>query len=449
MYHDKQNRFQYVVTSANVQSDARLGANLGSRDGFGELGDKTWDAVWESKVKIQPDGWTVEIRIPFFSLRFAKKPVQNWGVQFARVIRRTNESCYWNPVDPNVNGFVNQFGVLTGLENLKPPLRLSFSPYVSGAYRHVPDLDSGFVQNWTGSGGMDLKYGVSESFTLDATLIPYFGQVISDNLVNNLTHFEIFFQENRPFFTEGMEIFKKANLFNTRRVGAMPSKYNYVRYLAMSNPNWEIIRNPAEIQIYNAMEFSGRTKKKLGLGIFNAVTAPMYAKLRNKLSGKDTLINTEPLANYNVLVVDQALRGRSSLTFTNTNVMRNGSERDANVSAFDFSLFDKKNNYNLKGTARYSKIFVPSSITPTDGYNASLRFAKISGNWRYFIQGNEESARYNPRDLGFLQPPNEISYQGGFSYNNYKTAKFFSAIQTTALWPCISACTIRMLTIAL
>lgn len=419
-YNDNQNGFQFVVTSANVQSDARLGPNLGSSSGFGELGDKTWDAVWESKVQIQKDGWSVEMKIPYISLRFAKKDLQDWGIQFLRLVRRTNETCYWNPVDPQVNGIVNQFGNFTGLQNLQPPLRLSFSPYVSTGYRRSPDIGTGFTSTWLGSGGLDLKYGLNESFTLDATLIPDFGQVVSDNVINNLSPFEVRFQENRQFFTEGTEIFNKAGLFYSRRVGAIPSKYNSVRFFAVSNPDWEIIKNPSVTQLINATKFSGRTQKKLGIGIFNAVTSPMHARLRNIISGKDSTVETEPLANYNILVLDQALKGRSSVTFTNTSVIRNASGTDANVSALDFSFFDESNTYNFRGTARYSKIF---SSTPYDGYNATLRFGKVSGNWQYNIQGNVESANYNPRDLGFLQAANEISVNTNLGYYNFKPTK--------------------------
>ncbi len=419
-YNDKQNGFQFLVTSSNVQSDARLGPNLGSGGGFGDLGDKTWDAVWESKVQFQKDGWTVEMRIPYISLRFSKKDLQDWGIQFSRLIRRTNETVYWNKVDPQVNGFVNQFGKLAGLKDLQPPLRLSFSPYVSTGYRSSPDLGNGFTNTWLGSGGLDLKYGINESFTLDATLIPDFGQVISDNVINNLSPFEIRFQENRQFFTEGTEIFNKAGLFYSRRVGATPSKFYSTRFFAEINPEWEIVKNPSVTQLYNATKFSGRTNKKLGIGIFNAVTAPMHAKLRSRITGGDTLIQTEPLANYNILVLDQAMKGRSSVTFTNTNVIRNGSAPDANVSALDVSLFDRNNIYNWKGTARYSRIF---STNPYDGYNATLRFAKVSGNWQYSVQQAVLSARYNPRDLGFLQAENQVSTTATVGYYHFTPTK--------------------------
>ncbi|MDZ4793468.1 MAG: DUF5916 domain-containing protein [Bacteroidota bacterium] len=413
-YNDNQNGFQFVVTSANVQSDARLGPNLGS--GFGEYGDKTWDAVWESKVQMQADGWTVEMKIPYISLRFAKKDLQDWGIQFLRLIRRTNESCFWNEVKPEVNGFVNQFGNYTGLKDLLPPLRLSFSPYISTGFRSSPQV-IGFSNTWLGSGGMDVKYGINESFTLDATLIPDFGQVISDNVVNNLSPFEVRFQENRQFFTEGTEIFNKAGLFYSRRVGAMPEGYYDVRDFVAGDPNWQIVKNPSVTQLYNATKFSGRNNKKLGIGIFNAIEAPMEARIRNRVSGKDSLISTTGLTNYNIIVFDQALKGRSSVTFTNTNVIRNAEGRDANVTAIDLALYNKANTYAFNGTARYSKIWGTDDY---DGYNTTLKYGKISGNWRFYLQQVILSKKYDPNDLGILNTPNLINYRANVSYNQFK-----------------------------
>jgi hypothetical protein len=421
-YNDNQNGFQFIVTSANVQSDAKLGPNLGATDGgFGDYGDKTWDAVWESKVQLQKDGWTVEMKIPYISLRFAKKDFQNWGIQFLRLIRRTNETCFWNPVKPDVNGFVNQFGDYTGLQNLQPPLRLSFAPYVSTGYRSSPQ-SNGFSKNWLRSGGMDVKYGINESFTLDATLIPDFGQVVSDNVVNNLSPFEVKFDENRQFFTEGTEIFNKSNLFYSRRVGAIPSGYNRVRNFVAGNPNWEIKKNPSITQLYNATKFSGRTKNKLGIGIFNAVAAPMDARIHNNTTGKDSVIRTSQLTNYNIIVLDQALKGRSSITFTNTNVMRNANTRDANVTALDFSLFDKTNTFNIKGAGRYSKVF---STNGYDGYSTVIKAGKVSGSWQYYLQGNVESANYDPRDLGFLQNANKVNITKNITYKQFEPTNNF------------------------
>jgi hypothetical protein len=418
-YSDKQNGFQFLVTSMNVQSDARLGPNLGG--GFNDFGDKTWDAVWDSKVSMKQDGWVVEIMIPYISLRFPEKNLQDWGLQLLRFTRRNNESSFWSTVDPNVNGFVNQFGIYARLENIQPPLRLSFSPYISTGFRSVPDQGR-TNSEWLRSGGMDVKYGINESFTLDATLIPDFGQVISDNEVNNLTPFEIQFQENRPFFTEGTEIFNKSGLFYSRRVGARPSNYFAVNALDDNDPNIEILKNPTLTQLYNAIKLSGRTRKKLGIGVFNAVTAPMKAVLRDRTTGDRFEIETEPLANYNIFVLDQALKGRSYLTFTNTNVIRDGDARDANVTALDFSFFDKSNTFNVRGTGRYSKIFTTDSY---DGFNTTLRAGKVSGKVQYTLQANVESDRYDPRDLGFLASANEVVYSGNIGYFQFTPTKNF------------------------
>ncbi|MFZ1314332.1 MAG: DUF5916 domain-containing protein, partial [Chitinophagaceae bacterium] len=418
-YNDKQNGFQFLVTTANVQTDARLTPSF--TGDFGSYGDKTWDAVWESKVSMQPDGWTVEMRIPYISLRFAKKDVQDWGLQLLRFMRRNNESNFWSPVNPKVNGFVNQFGAFTNLQNIVPPLRLSFSPYVTTGYRTTP-VGNTYLNEWLRNGGMDVKYGINESFTLDATLIPDFGQVISDNVVNNLTPYEVQFQENRQFFTEGTEIFNKAKLFYSRRVGAMPGGYYDVLGIADADPNIEIVKNPSRTQLYNAIKFSGRTKKKLGIGIFNAVTAPIHAIIRDRTTNEETKIETESLANYSIIVLDQAFKGRSSLTFTNTNVMRNGDARDANVTALDVALYDKKNMYSFQGTARYSKIW---GTDPYDGYNTTVKYGKVSGNWQYYVQGNVESKNYDPNDLGILLAANEISYRGNLSYRKFVPTKNF------------------------
>lgn len=412
-YHDSQNGFQFLVTSANVQTDARLSPNF-SVD-FGAFGDKTWDAVWESKTKINDKGWYVEMKIPYFSLRFSKNDLQDWGIQFMRFTRRNNESSFWNFYNPNVNGFVNQFGVLTGLKNIEPPLRLSFSPYLSTGV-NVSPVGNRNKTEWLKSGGMDLKYGVSESFTLDATIIPDFGQVVSDNVVNNLTPYEIKFDENRPFFTEGTELFNKAGLFYSRRVGEMPQKFRTVQNFVNSNSNYEIIENPAVTSLYNAAKFSGRTENKLGFGFFNAIGQRERAIVRNKSTGADSSIVTEPMSNYNIIVIDQALKNRSYLTFTNTNVIREGTQRDANVSSFDFSLFDKKNKFNVRGATRYSKIYGASGY---DGFNTLLRLGKVSGKIQYYVQNNIESDRYDPNDLGILLANNEVSYSGQISYNQF------------------------------
>jgi hypothetical protein len=444
-YNDKQNGFQFLVTPTNVQTDAKLNAT--AKASWGNFGDRTWDAVWQSQTSITADGWLVEMRIPYLSIRFAKKDVQTWGLQFLRYMRRTNETVYWNPVDPNENGFINQFGQLKGLRDIKPPLRLSLSPYLTAGVRDFPNGVTKERESLR-NGGMDVKYGINESFTIDATLIPDYGQVISDNIVNNLSPFEQLFQENRPFFTEGTELFKKSGLFYSRRIGATPNGY----YAAQNLSQYSVVKNPSVTQLYNAVKFSGRTQGKLGIGVFNAITAPMSATIRHEVTGKDSSFQTEPLTNYNLIVLDQALKGRSSITFTNTNVSRKGAARDANVTGLDYSYFTPDNKYQLSVSGRYSKILgnspLPSldyssyginliddtirvngrlMVKPYDGFKTSLFLGKVSGKVQYNFSSIITSNRYDPNDMGYLQAPNEVIYNATASYNQLSaTDKFIS-----------------------
>jgi hypothetical protein len=166
-YNDDQNAFRFGMTAAGVQFDSRI--SNGSNSDF------SWDAVWESAVSLQKDGWIAEYRIPFSALRFADKPNQTWGLQIARGINRTTEEGSWAGFDPKIDGTVIQYGSLTDLENIKPPLRLQFSPYLAGGVQSAPSFDasgnfSKYGMQTQYSGGMDLKYGLNQSFTLDMTL---------------------------------------------------------------------------------------------------------------------------------------------------------------------------------------------------------------------------------------------------------------------------------------
>lgn len=422
-YKDRQNAFQFLVTARNVQTDARVSANYDG--GEGTYGDVSWDAVWDSKVSIRPDGWIVEMRIPLFSIRFSRKSDADWGIQFMRFSRRNNETSFWNPVNPAVSGFANQFGDITGFNKLVPPLRLSFSPYVSGGYRQTPYANRANQYETLKSGGMDVKYGINESFTLDATLIPDFGQVISDNVVNNLSPFEIRFRENRPFFTEGTELFNKAGTFYSRRIGKVPDLYDSLQDKISSGElnDYQLLKNPSVTRLYNAVKFSGRTVSNLGIGVFNAVTENVKARLRNRGTGKDSTLITEPLANYNIIVLDQALRNRSYITFTNTNVLRNGHERDANVTALDIALYDKANCYGIVLKPRYSVVY--NQPGRYNGFANHLEIGKVSGNLQYSFTNELKSDQYDPNDMGFQLAPNVFANTAAVSYNIYQATPSF------------------------
>src|SRR4030095_2457091 len=154
------------------------------------------------------------------------------------------------------------------------------------------------------NGGMDVKYGISQAMTLDMTLIPDFGQVQSDNQILNLTPFEVKFNENRSFFTEGTELFNKGNFFYSRRVGGTPIHYNDV-YSSMDSTQ-HIVKNPTETRIANATKISGRLQSGLGIGFFNAITSPTYATVEDEAKNQEK-IQTSPLTNYNIAVLNQSL----------------------------------------------------------------------------------------------------------------------------------------------
>ena len=198
-YKDGINGDGFAVTPSNVQIDIKYSLNDESN---------TWDAVWESATHIDELGWTVEMKIPYSALRFPETAVQEWGINFGREIRRNRERDWWSSGDPAVDGFLTQAGKVQGIKDIQPPTRLFFFPYASTYYE--VNSSEGAPDNSSINGGMDVKYGINDAFTLDMTLIPDFGQVRFDDQVLNLTPFEVQFDENRQFFTEGVELFNKA-----------------------------------------------------------------------------------------------------------------------------------------------------------------------------------------------------------------------------------------------
>ena len=423
-YYDKINATEFFVTPLGEQMDAKIVPN---NNGNNE--DFAWSSVWQSNSRIQKDGWSFEIFIPYSALRFSKKDQQVWGLNIVRKRNKSGKQLFWNPIDPQKNGFIPQEGTLTIPDKIVPPMRLSFSPYLSTYVNNYPYNTPG-VKNTKGSvnGGMDVKYGINESFTLDATLIPDFGQVQSDNQVLNLTPFETKFNENRTFFTEGTELFNKGNLFYSRRIGAAPLHYGDVSNSDPSNPhphinsNEHFIKNPSESKLLNATKISGRTKGKLGIGIFNAITKPMYATVEDD-QGNTRKLETGPLTNYNILVLDQSLKNNSSVTFINTNVLRSGNDYDANVTAGLFDLYDKKNKWNFSGNAYTSTLF---SKTKTTGYKYGTGFGKVSGAFNFFTNLQVIDDKFEPNDLGLQFFNNDVSTSIYAGYNITKPHKWYN-----------------------
>ncbi len=403
-YQDGINGFAFLVTPSGVQIDIKFAS---------DEDDAGWDAVWDSESRITEQGWVVEMRIPYAAIRFPNTDVQTWNVHFARKIFRYQEEDFWSPRDPAIEGFFTQAGILHGIRDVKAPPRLAFTPFVAVYGENLYDKESAPSSIWGRSinGGMDVKYGLSDAFTLDMTLIPDFGQVRSDNEVLNLSPFEIQFSENRQFFTEGTELFDKAGIFYSRRIGDHP----FITEIELDE-NERIVENPQTPQLYNATKISGRTRGGTGIGIFNAIEGREHAIIRSK-EDFERSVETNPLTNYNVFVLDQNLKNNSYLSLINTNVLREGSHYDANVTGTEFYIRNKKNTYAIDGGGAVSQKYLPGK---TDlGYQYNLEVQKTSGDVIWEVGYQQLSDTYDPNDLGFLNNNNERTASLEIAYREY------------------------------
>ena len=401
-YNDGLNSFDFALYASGVQADIK---------NFSTGSDLSWDAVWKSEVNITGEGWVAEIEIPWSALRFPKVDQQDWGLNFAREIRRIREISNWNFVDKKVDGILTQAGTLSGIDNIRPPMRLSFEPYLSTTVLKEPPENE---WDWRFNGGMDLKYGISESFTLDMTLIPDFSQVPSDDQVVNLGPFETYYSEKRQFFTEGVELFSKGDVFYSRRVGSEPMHYEDIEDTYAPE---DILENPEQTRLINATKISGRTSGGTGLGLFNAMTLASYAIVRDS-NGVEQEILTQPFTNYSMLVADQSLPNNSYISLYNTNVYRGTTEYTANVTGTEMQFRDRKNLFAASGMVNVSQKYFPDKPSEL-GFLYEIGLEKISGNANYGFFQAMISDKYDPNDLGYLENNNEFENGAYFSYDIY------------------------------
>lgn len=388
-YNDGQNDINFFVTASGVQIDSRT-----TIDGD----DLNWNAVWESAVRIDDEGWTVEMRIPFFNLRAPAGSNQTWGLNILRYIRRDRSLYSWNFIDRSFGTYEQQNGRLHGLNLEETPIRLSALPYASS----YSSFENGkFDQKF--QAGVDLKYGLNDAFTIDMTTIPDFGQTRFDNVVLNLSPFEVQFDEYRPFFTEGTEIFTKGDLFYTRRVGGTPINYG-AAYEAMQ-PGDTLLSNPSQTRLLNAFKLSGRTGKRLGIGIFNGITAASYAVLANA-EGEERTVETQPLTNSTVAMADQLYGENNYSTLIHTRVERMGPTEDAQVTGYLHQWQSKSNALRVRGQLNWSS----EANGAEQGVLSSLQINDIKGKWQWQANHYGTSRYYNPNSLGFLTQVNELNH---------------------------------------
>ncbi|MEE2918764.1 MAG: DUF5916 domain-containing protein [Bacteroidota bacterium] len=347
--------------------------------------DDAWNGVWEVKSQIHKGGWSTEIRVPWSQFRMPTLPdgaEQVWGMNIWRTVRRSREETVWNALDPTMEGMVNQGGILRGIEGVNTPPRIALFPYVS-AYSTTA-LDDNGARQWANpvNGGLDAKVGIGDAFTVDMTLVPDFGQVVTDNLVLNLSPFEVQFAENRPFFLEGTDLFNKGGLFYSRRIGS-------------------------EGQLFNATKISGRTASSTGIGVFQAFA-------------RDTTDGANALTSYNVTVVDQNLPNNGYVTALSAATVRSSDGRDAYVQGTEWSLRNQDNSLALTGNAAINTMAQGDITSHEEGHKWGLELAKTSGQFRGSLGQYRESEWYNPNDLGYLAAPNEIASYLDLEYGIYQ-----------------------------
>jgi hypothetical protein len=403
--NDAQNDTEFFVFASGTQADAIANPSVG--EDFG------WNAVWDSAVKINEDGWSLEMKIPYRCLRFDNKNLETWGVQFHRRFRRDESQYTWNPIDPTIGNIGLYHGELNGLTNLEPPVRLSFYPFVSTVQN---SFDNSYVSSF--NAGLDIKYGITENFTLDATLIPDFSQVGFDDVSLNLGPFEQTFSEQRQFFTEGVDLFNKGNLFFSRRVGSAPT------VTPVLNENEEVIDYPESVRVLNAVKVSGRTKNGLGLGVFNSFTERARATVENVMTGEIQKVEVEPFTNYNILVADQQFNGNSSIGIINTNVLREGNFRDANVTGLISSISNKRNTYNVRAEVKMSNLNLEDGIQT--GYSSFFLVRKTHGKYRYSFDHRYADTDYDINDLGLLFRNNYNNFGVDASYRIFEPEGIFN-----------------------
>ncbi|WP_299675579.1 DUF5916 domain-containing protein [uncultured Tenacibaculum sp.] len=426
---DGQNPFEFIVTSSGVQADAKI--SNGNED-------FNWSAVWDSNAKVTENGWVVEMKIPYRALRFANREIQSWGINYHRRIQNLNSQYTWNHIDNSIGRWTQYDGLIENFKNISPPTRLNLYPYASGT---VITENGNTDTDW--SVGMDIKYGLTENFTLDATLIPDFSQVGFDNVQLNLGPFEQQFTEQRQFFTEGTELFSKGRLFYSRRIGGSPTDQfnvgenlqNDDDFIAGKKINEEIVDNPNKVQMLNAIKISGRTKDGLGIGFFNAITEKTEATIERTEQtqiGTEVITTksqrkavTEPFTNYNIMVLDKQFNQNSSITLINTNVTRDGRFRDANATGLLWHVEDKSSTYNIDGSFRMTDIS-DDPANATTGYSFDTSIGKQSGAWRWEIGYNFENKDFNPNDLGILFSNNEQTIYGFTGYRQLKPVGIFN-----------------------
>ena len=419
-YDNTKERFTFFVSSSGGLID---GLNTGE---FDEEGLR-YNTLFDAKVQKNDSGWSTEIVIPYSALRFPNKKNHNWGINFGRNIKDFEETYVWSPVDERILNYHESLGLVKNIKEINPPTRLFLYPYVQSAVNFQKNLKPSSSY----SAGLDLKYGISNSFTIDATLIPDFGQVTFDDEELNLTPFEQEFDENRPFFTEGADLFKivdgasyrGGSFFYSRRIGQR-TEIDENEILVDGDKILSFDETP---KLLNSIKLTGTTNNNLSIGLLNAITDKSIAFISDGNNNIRKELIT-PLTNFNVLSLSQKiLNDYSTIGFINGNLSRESSFEDANNYAFMANIFDNKRNFSFKGY--YYKTYSPR-LSQKSGERKIITIEELKGNFRYYLNINATDRYYNQNEIGFYNGRNFIQYGSRVSYQILNKNKYFRSFQS-------------------
>ena len=414
-YHDHQSGYEFTFNASGVKTDVLM-----YDDDTKE--DASWDPVWDVQTHIGADGWTAELKIPFRILRYQSGETdslgQTWGVNFLRYISRKQETARWAFTPKSETGVISRFGHLTGLRNLPDPGQIELLPFMVNKQQWEPASGPlGRREHYSANAGLDLRYGLSKSFTLDATVNPDFGQVEADPAVLNLSTFETFYPEKRPFFIDGTQIIRFSTfggdfgpgMFYSRRIGRAISPGE------LSVPSGgRIVDVPDQTTILGAAKLSGRTDGGLSIGLLEAVTQEEKGKVADAAGAESEQV-VEPLAHYNILRLRQEVRGNSYVGMMVTSTAKH-SRAPAFTNGYDWNLKFSQNTYSLVGFLAFSHAsdFAGSRISGSAG---KVAFAKIGGeHWLWTASGDYTTNHYNINDVGFFFSPDDIGHNVSLTY---------------------------------
>ncbi|MCK5817276.1 MAG: carbohydrate binding family 9 domain-containing protein [Candidatus Marinimicrobia bacterium] len=459
-YHDKSTCYCFFVNASGVMGDIFFSKN-------GEVSDGSWDAIWWVKTRIDEQGWIAEFRIPLSQLRFVNAPEQVWGFDIMRAVQRSDEKSFWMEHSQEASGFIHQFGILRGLNDIKARKVMDIYPYAVGnintyeAQESNPYMDGSDTKF---NGGIDGKIGLTNNFTLDFTINPDFGQVEADPATVNLSAFETFFGERRPFFIEGNNITSfsldvnggQEQLFHSRRIGRSP---HYWPYLG----NNEYAKVPNATDIIGAAKITGRTESGLNIGIVEAVTQKEYATISS--DGEESQVTVEPLTNYAIAALRQDLNNGKTqvggiitavnrklddehLDFLHKQAYTTGldlrhyfGDRTWQIDARAYGSYVQGSKAAISRTQLSSShlyqrpdadwVNYDTSRTSLMGHGGSVRAGKFSGNYRAAFKVQWKSPGLELNDVGFVGVTDEISQNIWLNYRKNEPFAIFRKFETT------------------